>query len=108
MVISDNEEIIRVRSRIEELLTKDRELKAEIKENNRNIEIAEEYLASLLGTTVSEISSVKSIGDHLEEALRKEESTDESPRIVTGDTHHSRVRRYGAANGNYKFDSQLE
>lgn len=71
MVKANEEEINRVKARIEEFLVNDRRLKTELKENNRNIEIAEEYLASLLGTTVSEISSVKSIGDHLEEALRK-------------------------------------
>lgn len=72
MVVPNEEEIARVRIRITELLTRDRELKAELKENSRNILAAEQYLASLLGTTVSEISSVKSITDHLEETLRRE------------------------------------
>lgn len=60
---------MRVKQRIENFLAKDRQLKAELKENSRNIQIAEEYLAHLLGKQVSEISSVKSITDHLEDLL---------------------------------------
>ncbi|MCD9186295.1 MAG: winged helix-turn-helix domain-containing protein [Pyrinomonadaceae bacterium] len=68
--MTNEEEVMQVRQRIEEFLAKDRQLKAELKENNRNIQIAEEYLAHLLGKQVSEISSVKSITDHLEDILR--------------------------------------
>lgn len=70
MTMTNEEEVMQVRQRIEEFLAKDRQLKAELKENNRNIQIAEEYLAHLLGKQVSEISSVKSITDHLEDILR--------------------------------------
>ena len=69
-ITSNEEEVMRVRQRIEEFLAKDRQLKTELKENSRNIQIAEEYLANLLGKPVSEISSVKSITDHLEDILR--------------------------------------
>lgn len=72
MLIPNKEEVARVRLRIKEFLSKGRKLKAELKENDRNIMIAEQYLASLLGTTVSQISSVKSITDHLEEILLRE------------------------------------
>ncbi len=71
MVTVSKEENNRVKARIEEFLANDRRLKTELKGNSRNLQIAEEYLASLLGTTVSEISSVKSITDHLEEILRQ-------------------------------------
>lgn len=69
MAITNEDEVMRVRQRIENFLAKDRQLKAELKENSRDIQIAEEYLAHLLGKQVSEISSVKSITDHLEDLL---------------------------------------
>lgn len=69
MAITNEDEVMRVKQRIENFLAKDRQLKAELKENSRNIQIAEEYLAHLLGKQVSEISSVKSITDHLEDLL---------------------------------------
>ena len=71
MVMTNEEEINRVKTRIEEFLAKDRELKVKLKENSRNLTITEEYLASLLHKPVSEITSVKSITDHLEEILRE-------------------------------------
>jgi predicted PilT family ATPase len=70
MAMTNEDEVMRVRQRIEEFLAKDRQLKTELKENSRNIQIAEEYLAHLLGKQVSEISSVKSITDCLENILR--------------------------------------
>lgn len=70
MAITNEDEVMRVKQRIENFLAKDRQLKAELKENSRNIQIAEEYLAQLLGKQVSEISSVKSITDYLEDILR--------------------------------------
>lgn len=71
MVMTNEEEINRVKTRIEEFLAKDRELKVKLKENSRNLMIAEEYLASLMHKPVSEITSVKSITDHLEKILRE-------------------------------------
>lgn len=69
--MTSEEEINRVKTRIEEFLAEDRELKVKLKENSRNLTIAEEYLASLMHKPVSEVTSVKSIADHLEEILRE-------------------------------------
>lgn len=71
MVMTNEEEITRVKLRITEFLAKDRKLKAEIKENKKYLDITEKYLASLLGKSVKEITKVKSITDHLEDILDK-------------------------------------
>ncbi len=67
----DEEEINRVKARIQKLLAKERRLKFMLKENNRDIASTENYLASLMRKPISEITSVKSITDHLEEILRQ-------------------------------------
>lgn len=71
MVMTNEEEINRVKTRIEEFLANDRQLKLKLKENSKDLAIAENYLASLLKKPVSEVTSIKSITDHLEEILRK-------------------------------------
>lgn len=71
--MTDKEEIERVKQRIEKLLEKDRRLKFRLKRNAEDLSDAEKYLASLLRRPVSEITSVKSITDHLEEILRRNE-----------------------------------
>ena len=71
--MTDKEEIERVKQRIEKLLEKDRRLKFRLKRNGEDLSNAENYLASLLRKPVSEITSVKSITDHLEEILRRNE-----------------------------------
>lgn len=71
MTIRDEEEIARVKLRIDQFLEKGRELKVKVRENDKALEIAENYLASLLRKSVKEITRVKSITDHLEDILRK-------------------------------------
>ena len=69
--MNDEGEISRVKMRIEEFLAEDRKLKSQLKENSRNLAIAENYLASLMQRPVSEVTSVKSIADLLEDILRQ-------------------------------------
>ena len=71
MVVTNEEEINRVKIRIKKFLDNDRRLKSELKENSRYLAIAESYLASLMQKPVSEVTSVKSITDHLEDILRQ-------------------------------------
>ncbi len=71
MVMANEEEINRVKSRIEKFLALDRRLKRRLKENSRDLASAENYLALLMRKPVSEVTSVKSIADHLEEILRR-------------------------------------
>lgn len=69
--MNEEGEISRVKMRIEEFLAEDRRLKSQLKENSRNLAIAERYLASLMQKSVSEVTSVKSIADLLEDILRQ-------------------------------------
>lgn len=71
MVIRNEEEINRLRIRIKECVETDRRLKDELRKNKKIWKSAEEYLASVLETPISEISLDKSLTDHLEEILRK-------------------------------------
>lgn len=71
MVGSDNEEIERMRQKLQEKLIKRAELKLLTSENEKDIKSCQSFLDFLLGTPFDEISSPRTISQILTEILKE-------------------------------------